>query len=91
MNKYNNILTVNSIVNLIPFVSMCHTANIDLHSSWKDHPVSRQKEGISKIWRNPEQKFTITTSKPSLLINLGVPKYSSRIVESMFFARRESW
>ncbi len=32
-------LTVN-IIYLIPFVSMCHTANIELHSSRKDHPVA---------------------------------------------------
>jgi len=70
---------------------MCHLANIELHSSWKDHPIAGRKEAISKIWWNPEQKFTITTSKPSLRINLGVLKYSSRIMESMFFARRKGW
>ena len=87
---HHNILRV-SIFYLAPFVSMCHMANIDLHSSRKDHPVARQKEGMSEVRLNPEQKFTITTSKPSLSINLGVPKYSSRIMESMLFARRESW
>ena len=85
-----DILTVD-IVYFIPFVSMYHTAKINVHSSRNDHLVARKKQSMSKIGRNPEQKFTIATSKPSLSIHLGMPKYSSRIVESMFFARRESW
>ena len=85
-----NISTVN-IIYLIPFISVCHTTNINIHSSWKDHRAFGGKQGISKIQGNPEQKFTITTSQPSLPIHLSVPKYSSRITEGMFFARRESW
>ena len=66
---------------------MYHFANVDLCSSRKDHRVPWKKEGKSKMWWDPEQKFAVTTGKPSLFIHLGVLKVPSRIAQRMFFVR----